>query len=65
MNKKSLLTRFRWPLFIVIWGAGQLAGTAYLYKDTHMATIGFVVFLVAFTVAVALNTIDETENEIQ
>ena len=65
MKDKSLLTRFRWPLLIVIWGGGQLAGTAYLYKDTHMATIGFVVFLAAFTVAVVLNTIDETENKIQ
>lgn len=61
MKEKSLLRRFRWPLFIVIWGAGQLAGTAYLYKDTHMATIGLVIFLAAFTVAVVLNTIDENE----
>ena len=58
--KKSLLVKFRWPLFILLWGAAQLTGTAWYYKDTHLATIGIVVCLGVMCVAVVLNSIDES-----
>ena len=64
MKETSLLRRFRWPLFILTWGAAQLAGTAWYYKDTHMALIGFVAFIVFGCTAATLNWIDETnEND--
>jgi len=61
MKEKTLLRRFRWPLFILTWGAAQLAGMAYLYKDTRLASIGFVAFIVFGATAATLNWIDETK----
>jgi len=63
--EKTLLRRFRWPIFIVMWGGGQLAGTAFYYHDSTLAGIGFMVTLFAAAVAVVLNTIDETPKEFE
>lgn len=41
---------------------GLVAGTAWYYKDTKLALIGFVAFLGCACVAVVLNTIDEQTN---
>jgi len=51
-------------LFILIWGAGQLCGTAYLYGDTKVAGYAFVVGLCLCGVAVVLNGIDESPRTI-
>lgn len=61
MKEQTLLRRFRWPLFILTWGAAQLAGIAFLYNDTHVASIGFVAFIVFGATAATLNWIDETK----
>lgn len=63
--KKSLLTRFRWPIFVAVFSSSQTAGIAYLYHDTHTAMISFVVAVFSMAVAVVLNTIDETSNTIE
>ena len=60
MKEKTLLRRFRWPLFILLWGAAQFTGTMYLYGQTKEAGIGFVVCLGVACVAVVLNSIDES-----
>lgn len=65
MKEKTLLRRFRWPLFILLWGAAQFTGTMYLYGQTKEAGIGFMIALGVMCIAVVLNTIDETENKIQ
>ena len=59
MKEKSLLRRYRWPLFILMWGAGQYCGTMFLYGRTKEAGIGFVIALGIMCVAVVLNMIDE------
>ena len=59
MKNQSLLRRYRWPLFILLWGAGQLCGTAYLYHDKQVAMYGFIAVIVLGCVAVVLNSIDE------
>ena len=43
MKEKSLLRRYRWPLFILLWGAGQYCGTMFLYGQTKEAGVGFVI----------------------
>lgn len=58
--KKSLLVKFRWPLFILLWGAAQFTGTMYFYGQTKEAGIGFVICLGVMCVAVVLNSIDES-----
>ena len=45
MKEKSLLRRYRWPLFILLWGAGQFSGTMFLYGQTKEAGVGFVIAL--------------------
>jgi hypothetical protein len=65
MKNQSLLRRFRWPLFILLWGAAQFSGTMFLYGQTKEAGIGFMIALGIMCIAVVLNTIDETEKEIQ
>lgn len=64
MKNKSLLRRFRWPLFILIWGAGQLCGTAYLYGDSKLAGHAFAAGLCLCCVAAILNSIDESPKTI-
>ena len=60
MKEKSLLRRYRWPLFILLWGAGQFSGTMFLYGQTKEAGVGFVIALGIICVAVVLEMIDET-----
>ena len=60
MKEKSLLRRYRWPLFILLWGAGQFAATMFLYGRTKEAGVGFVIALGIICVAVVLEMIDET-----
>jgi len=63
--KPSLLIRFRWPIFVVLFSGAHVAGIAYLYGDSQTAMYGFVAALFACTVAVVLNSIDESEKEIE
>jgi predicted membrane channel-forming protein YqfA (hemolysin III family) len=65
MKEKTLLRRFRWPLFIVLFASAQTAGLAYLYGDTHTAMIAFVVVICVAFVAVVLNSIDESPKTIE
>lgn len=65
MKEQTLLRRFRWPLFILTWGAAQLAGIAYLYGDSDTAMYGFVAALFACAVAVVLNSINESPKTIE
>jgi len=60
MKEKSLLRRYRWPLFILLWGAGQYCGTMFLYGQTKEAGVGFVIALGIICVAVVFEMIDET-----
>ncbi len=60
--KPSLLRRFRWPIFVVLFSGAHVAGIAYLYGDSDTAMYGFVAALFAASVAVVLNTIDEQTN---
>jgi len=60
MKEKSLLRRYRWPLFILMWGSGQFAGTMFLYGQTKEAGVGFVIALGIICVAVVFEMIDET-----
>ena len=60
--KTSLLRRFRWPIFVVLFSGAHVAGIAYLYGDSDTAMYGFVAALCAASVAVVLNTIDEQAN---
>jgi hypothetical protein len=64
MKEKTLLRRFRWPIFILTWGAGQYCGTMFLYGYTKQAAIGFAVALGIGVVAVVLNGIDESPKTI-
>lgn len=58
--KTSLLRRFRWPIFVVLFSGAHVAGIAYLYGDSQTAMYGFVAALFACAVAVVLNSIDES-----
>jgi len=60
MKNQSLLRRYRWPLFILLWGAGQFSGTMFLYGQTKEAGVGFVIALGIICVAVVFEMIDET-----
>ena len=60
MKEKSLLRRYRWPVFILLWGAGQYCGTMFLYGQTKEAGVGFVIALGIICVAVVFEMIDET-----
>jgi len=60
MREKSLLRRYRWPLFILLWGSAQFSGTMFLYGQTKEAGVGFVIALGIICVAVVLEMIDET-----
>ncbi len=60
MKNQSLLRRYRWPLFILLWGAGQFAATMFLYGRTKEAGVGFVIALGIICVAVVFEMIDET-----
>ena len=51
MKEKSLLRRYRWPLFILLWGAGQYCVTMFLYGQTKEAGVGFVIALGIICVA--------------
>lgn len=64
MKEKSLLRRYRWPLFILFWGAAQFCGTMFLYGQTKEAEIGFVISLGIGCIAVVLNTIDESPRNV-
>ena len=59
MKEKSLLRRYRWPLFILLWGAGQFTGTMYLYGYPDHALYGFIIALAIITICVILEAIDE------
>ena len=59
MKNQSLLRRYRWPLFILLWGAGQFFGTMFLYGQTKEAGVGFVIALGIICVAVVFEMIDE------
>ena len=63
--KKSLLIRFRWPIFVAVFSSAHVAGIAYLYGDYETAMYGFVALLFAASVAVVLNTIDETNQKFE
>ena len=63
--KQTLLRRFRWPIFIAVFSSAHVAGIAYLYGDSHTAMVAFVVFLIAASAAVVLNTIDETTQDFE
>ena len=60
MKEKSLLRRYRWPLFILLWGSAQFSGTMFLYGQTKEAGVGFVIARGIICVAVVLEMIDET-----
>ena len=60
MKEKSLLRRYRWPLFILLWGAGQFAGTMFLYGRPGDALYGFITALGVGTICVVFEMIDET-----
>ena len=62
--KKSLLRRFRWPIFVAVFSSAHVAGIAYLYGDSETAMYGFVAFFIAAGVAVVLNGIDESPKTI-
>ena len=62
--KKSLLRRFRWPIFVAVFSSAHVAGIAYLYGDSETAMYGFVAFLIATGIAVVLNSIDESPKTI-
>ncbi len=62
MKEKSLLRRYRWLLFAVVLFGGQLAGTAYLYKDKKAAMVGLVIFLFGCVAAVVMAQIDESND---
>ena len=51
MKEKSLLRRYRWPLFILLWGAGQFAGTMFLYGRPGDALYGFIAALGVGTIS--------------
>ena len=59
MKNQSLLRRYRWPLFILLWGAGQFCATMYLYGHKKEAVIGFVIAIAIMTICVILEAIDE------
>ena len=63
--KPSLLRRFRWPIFVVLFSGAHVAGIAYLYGDSQTAMYGFVAALFACAVAVVLNSIDESPKTIE
>ena len=63
--KKSLLIRFRWPIFVAVFSSAHVAGIAYLYGDSETAMYGLVAFFIAAGVAVVLNTIDETNQNFE
>jgi hypothetical protein len=58
--KPSLLRRFRWPIFVVLFSGAHVAGIAYLYGDSQTAMYGLITALFACFVAVVLNSIDES-----
>ena len=58
MKEKSLLRRYRWPLFILMWGSGQFAGTMFLYGRPGDALYGFIAALGVGTICVVLEMID-------
>ena len=60
MKEKSLLRRYRWPLFILMWGSGQFAGTMFLYGRPGDALYGFITAFGVGTICVVLEMIDET-----
>jgi len=60
MKEKSLLRRYRWPLFTLLWGSAQFCGTMFLYGRTKEAGVGFVIALGIICVAVVFEMIDET-----
>ena len=63
--KTSLLRRFRWPIFVVLFSGAHVAGIAYLYGDGQTAMYGFVAALFACFVAVVLHGIDESPTTIE
>ena len=63
--KPSLLRRFRWPIFVVLFSGAHVAGIAYLYGDSQTAMYGFVAAMFACTAAVVLNGIDESPKTIE
>ena len=58
--KQTLLRRFRWPIFVVLFSGAHVAGIAYLYGDSQTAMYGFVAAMFACAAAVVLNSIDES-----
>lgn len=63
MKERSLLRRFRWVLFAVVLFGGQLAGTAYLYKDKEAAMVGLVIFLFGCVATVVMAQIDKSNDK--
>ncbi len=64
MKNQTLLRRYRWPLFIILWGAAQFCGTMFLYGQTKEAGIGFVIALGIGCIAIVLNAIDESSRNV-
>ena len=62
--KKSLLIRFRWPIFVAVFSSAHVAGIAYLYGDSETAGVAFVITLLSCGVASVLNWIDESPKTI-
>ncbi len=62
--KTTLLRRFRWPIFVVLFSGAHVAGIAYLYGDSQTAMYGFVAAMFACAAAVVLNSIDESPRTI-
>ena len=63
--KQTLLRRFRWPIFVVLFSGAHIAGISYLYGDSQTAMYGFVAAMFACAVAVVLNSIDESPKTIE
>ena len=63
--KQTLLRRFRWPIFVVLFSGAHVAGIAYLYGDSQTAMYGFVAAMFACAVAVVLNSVDESPKTIE
>ena len=63
--KASLLRRFRWPIFVVLFSGAHVAGIAYLYGDSQTVMYGFIAAMFACAAAVVLNSIDESPKTIE
>ena len=65
LKEKTLLRRFRWPLFVTCFSGAHIAGLAFYYGDKSLTIFGLVLFFIGAGICVVLNTIDETEQKIR